>query len=224
VAESRGETFEQLDDRLRPIREKLLAERNRRARPLTDTKILTSWNGLMIRGLADAGRLLKAPEYTELAARTADFTLRNLRLPDGRLARTATQGQARLAAYLDDYAFLIDGLLALHRATGDNRWLDESDKLQTEQNRLFADTKHGGFFFTANDHESLLARAKEITDGAEPSGNSVAACNLVYLAAARKNPAYRAQAKGTVESATMLWTLAPGSMPRLALAAGELVE
>ena len=224
LAEARGEKFEPFDDRLRPIREKLLNERNRRPRPLTDTKILASWNGLMIRGLADAGRLLKTPEHTALAAKTAEFTLRNLRLPDGRLARTATKGQARLAAYLDDYAFVIDGLLALHRATGEDRWLDEADKLQAEQNRLFADTKNGGFFFTANDHESLLARAKEITDGAEPSGNSVAACNLVYLARTRENAAYRAQAKATVESATMLWTLAPGSMPRLALAAGELIE
>ncbi len=224
LAEARGQTFEQLDARLRPIRLKLLAERDRRPRPLTDTKILASWNGLMIRGLADAGRLLKSPEHTALAARTADFTLRTLRLPDGRLARTATNGQARLAAYLDDYAFVIDGLIALHRATGDNRWLDAADKLQVEQNRLFADSKHGGYFFTANNHESLLARAKEITDGAEPSGNSVAAGNLIYLAATRKNPAYREQAKATVESATMLWTLAPGSMPRLALAAGDLIE
>jgi hypothetical protein len=223
-AATRGETFEQLDNRLRPIREKLLAERGRRARPLTDTKILTSWNGLMIRGLADAGRLLKNPEYTSMATRTAEFALRSLRLPDGRLARTWTQGQARLAAYLDDYAFMIDGLIALHRATGENRWLEEADKLQSEQNRLFTDPKNGGFFFTSHDHESLLARAKEITDGAEPSGNSVAACNLVYLAAALKQPVYRAQAKGTIESATMLWTLAPGSMPRLALAAGELIE
>lgn len=122
----------------------------------------------MIRGLADAGRKLKEKSHVATAAKTADFVLAKMRLPDSRLARTWSQGEARLAAYLDDYAFVIDGLIALHQATGEGRWLDEADKLQQEQDRLFADEKRGGYFFTAHDHESLLARAKEVTDGAGP--------------------------------------------------------
>jgi uncharacterized protein YyaL (SSP411 family) len=218
LAEARGETFAAFDDGLRPVRAKLLAERDRRKRPLTDTKVLASWNGLMVRGLADAGRILGDSKDIAAAAKTADFVLGKMRLSDGRLARTWSQGEARLAAYLDDYAFVIDGLIALHRATGDARWLDEADKLQQEQDRLFADEKRGGYFFTAHDHESLLARAKEVTDGAEPAGNSVAACNLVYLAKAKQKPEYAARAKKCVESAALLWSVAPGSMPRLALA------
>lgn len=224
LAEARRLSFERFDERLQPLRAKLLAERDRRPRPLTDTKILASWNGLMIRGLADAGRVFDEPQHVAAAVRTAEFVLAKLRLPDGRLARTSSQGQARLGAYLDDYAFVIDGLLALHRCTKDERWLAAADKLQEEQNRLFADAKGGGFFFTSHDHESLLARAKEITDGAEPSGNSVSACNLVYLARTRNKPEYREQARATVESASLLWSVAPGSMPRLALAVAELLE
>ncbi|MFO0871080.1 MAG: thioredoxin domain-containing protein [Pirellulales bacterium] len=224
LATARKLTFTQLDDRLRPCRAALLAARQQRPRPLTDTKILTSWNGLMIRGLADAGRIFRDPQPIAAATSTAEFILTRLRLADGRLARTFSAGEARLAAYLDDYAFLIEGLLALHRATDQPRWLEEADRLQQEQIRLFADDQGGGFFFTSRDHESLLARAKEITDGAEPAGNSVAAGNLLYLARTRQQPAYRDRARATITAAAPLWSVAPASMPRLALAVAELTE
>ena len=95
---------------LRPLREKLLAVRAMRPRPLTDTKILTSWNGLMLRGLADAGQAFEQPQYIAAAEKCAEFLLTKLRTPDGRLQRTYSQGTARLNAYLDDYAFVVDGL------------------------------------------------------------------------------------------------------------------
>ncbi|MFO0905342.1 MAG: thioredoxin domain-containing protein [Pirellulales bacterium] len=218
--------FNAYDDRLQAVRAKLLAARSKRPRPLTDTKVLTSWNGLMVRGLADAGRNLSEPKYVAAAERTAAFLLEKHRLPDGRLARTSTNGQPRLNAYLDDYAFLIDGLLALHKATADAKWLDAAAGLQEEQDQWYWDERQGGYFFTSHNHESLLARAKEVTDGAEPAGNSVSACNLAYLAQHHPNPEarrrHRDRAVATIQSAALLWTAAPGHLPRLAIAASEL--
>ena len=184
VAATAGVSLDVLRQRLAPIREKLLAARERRTRPLTDTKILTAWNGLMIRGLADAGRLLEEDRYIQAAARAADFVMANLRTPVGRLQRSFAGGQAHHNAYLDDYAFLVDGLLALHQATADGRWLAAAEELTRTQIDLFWDDAQGGFYFTSDDHEELLARAKDPVDSALPSGNAVAASNLVYLAAA----------------------------------------
>src|SRR5206468_7741588 len=115
--------------------------------------------------------------YIAAAERAADFVLANLRTKDGRLLRTYAAGEAKLNAYLNDYAFLADGLIRLHRATGKPRWLDEAAAFTAKQIELFSDERGGGFFFTSNDHEALLARGKDITDNALPSGNSVAAHN-----------------------------------------------
>lgn len=224
VAAERKETEEALDKRLAPIRVKLLAVRSRRTRPGTDTKILTSWNGLMIRGFADAGRLLDEPRYVAAAERAADFILNNLRTADGRLQRTYGKGQAKLNAYLDDYAFLTDGLIALHRATGQKKWLDAAVQITDRQIQLFWDEKGGAFFFTSSDHESLLARGKELADSAEPSGNSVAAGNLAYLARETKNAAYRVKAEQTIQAASMIWLTAPAALPRMAVSAANLLE
>ena len=178
----------------------------------------------MIRGLADAGRVLQEESYLQAARQAATFLLTKLRDDQGRLRRTYGQGEAKLNAYLDDYAFLIDGLIALHRATGEPRWLDAADQLMTIQLQHSWDEKQGGFFFTSRDHESLLARAKDITDGAEPAGNSVSAGNLVYLAKHREKPEYRQRAKQTIETASLLWMTAPAAVPRLALAVADYLE
>ena len=213
-----------LEKQLAPIRTKLLAARATRPRPLTDTKVLTSWNGLMIRGFSDAGRGLKNPRYIAAATKAADFALTQLRAPDGRLRRTFGQGEAKLNAYVDDYAFLVDGLIALHKATGEEKWLRAADELTAKQIELFWDERRGGCFFTSGDHESLLARAKDFTDGAEPSGNSVSADNLVYLARALKKPDYRKQAEQTIHSASSLLQNAPSAVPRLAVALAALLD
>ncbi|HET6881927.1 MAG TPA: thioredoxin domain-containing protein [Pirellulales bacterium] len=213
-----------LEERLRPCRQKLLAARNERKRPLTDTKMLTSANGLMIRGLADAGRRLGDDSYLADARRAADAVLTHLRTPEGRLWHTYTAGQARLNAYLDDYAFFIDGLLALHRTTGEERWLKAAAELSTIQHDLFWDDRFGGYFFTSNDHEALLARTKDPVDSATPSGNSVTAGNLVYLSLALDRPDDLALAEKTVTAFARFANRSPAAMPRLLAAWQEVLN
>ena len=213
-----------LEKRLAPIREKLLALRDKRQRPLTDTKILTADNGLMIGGLADAGRILKEPRYTGAAEKAADFVLMKLRTPDGRLKRTFSGGEARLNAYLNDYAYLADGLLRLHQATGNERWLTAADAITQKQIELFADDKGGGFFFTSSDHEVLLARGKDPADGASPAGNSVAASNLVALAVALKKPEYLPRASKTILATATVMQNSPTAAPRMASVIPALLE
>jgi hypothetical protein len=125
-------------------------------------------------------------------------------------------------AYLDDYAFLSDGLIALSRATGHGRWLEEADRLTAAQIDLFWDDRRGGFFFTARDHETLLARSKDATDSALPSGNAVAVGNLVYLAGELNKPEYLDRAEQALRAFAPLLEQSPGAMPRMAvsLAAG----
>ncbi|MEE2781115.1 MAG: thioredoxin domain-containing protein [Planctomycetota bacterium] len=182
LAAEQNITTEKLADKMRPLRERLLEARSERKRPLTDPKILTAWNGLMIRGFADAGRIFGVPRYLEAAEQAADFVLEKLQQPDGRMIRTYRDGTAKLNGYLVDYAFLVDGLIALHRATGNPRWLQEARRLTDRQIDLFWDEKDSGFFFTSDDHETLIARAKKQTDSVLPSGNGISALNLIYLA------------------------------------------
>jgi uncharacterized protein YyaL (SSP411 family) len=174
-------TPEELELRLAPLRARLLAAREKRMAPLCDDKILTGWNGLMIAAYADAYRVLKLTKYRDAAERAAWFLLEKLRLPDGRLLRTYRQGQAKLPAYLEDYAYLTHGLLRLHQATGAPRWLREAQALADRLVADFEDPARGGFFFTALGHERLLARAKDPFDNALPSGNSQAILDLLGL-------------------------------------------
>ena len=208
---------------LATAKEKLLTARSKRKRPLTDTKVLTSWNGLMIRGYADAGRLLDS-KYTATAARAADFALAKLRTKDGRLLRTYSQGEAKLNGYLDDYAFLVDGLISLHQATNDRRWLTAADELTAKQVELFWDDEAGGFFYTSHDHETLIARSKDPADSATPSANAVAASNLVYLSKALNKPDYLTRAEKTITSFSSFLSQAPVAMPRMAVALGALLD
>jgi uncharacterized protein YyaL (SSP411 family) len=224
TADDRKQTEAELEQQLAPIRKKLFDARARRERPLTDTKILTSWNGLMIRGFADAGRGLKDESYVAAARRAARFVLEKLRTDNGRLLRTYGQGRAKLNAYLNDYAFFIDGLIALHRATGDGQWLAAADQLMQKQLELFWDSKSGGFFFTSDDHETLLARAKNPIDGAQPSGNSVSAQNLLFLADALGKPVYRERAKATIRSFGGLLERSPAAATRMLVAVSDLLD
>ena len=224
TAKQRQLSEAQLDAKLQPIRQKLLAVRNARPRPLTDTKILTGWNGLMISGLAEAGRVFKQPEYLAAATKAADFVLSKSRDSEGRLLRTYAGGSAKIPAYLDDYAFLVDGLIALHRATGEQRWLDEADRLTDEQLELFWDENVGGFFFTSSQHEQLFARSKVPTDTVTPAGNSVAASNLLYLADALHKPEYAERAEGCLRAASPLLDEHPSAVPQLAVVLGQWID
>ena len=217
-------TEAELEERLVPLRRKLLEVRGKRVRPLTDTKILASWNGQMIRGFADAGRLLDEPKYIDTARRAAEFVLSQMRTKEGRLLRTYSRGEAKLNAYVNDYAFLANGLIALHRATNDDRWLKEAEAITQKQIELFWDEKGGGFHFTSGDHEALLAREKNVIDSALPSGNSISAENLLYLAEQRKDDALRDRARRTVQSAAWVLKQAPSAAPWMAASLAKLLE
>jgi len=163
------------------IRHRLLEARERRQRPALDDKRLTSWNALMIAALADAGAELAAPEYTGAATRCAEFVLRDLRDERGRLLRTYNDGQAKIGAYLEDHAFLLEALIALFEATCEERWFQEAVTLAEDMIARFADPEHGGFFSTAADGEELIARRKDLEDTPIPSGSSSAAVGLLRL-------------------------------------------
>ncbi|MFO0806994.1 MAG: thioredoxin domain-containing protein [Gemmataceae bacterium] len=187
------------------LRIRLLAVRAKRPRPALDTKVLTAWNGQMIAAYAIAGRIVNEPKYTRHAERAAEFLLKTMKTPDGRLLRTfaAVPGEsakARHAAYLDDYAYLTRGLLALHDVTSNRRWLDEAKALTDLTIRLFADEEAGGFYYTASDGEKLFARAKDMHDGAQPSGNSVTVRNLIQLAAKTGDGKYRERAAAALRA------------------------
>jgi uncharacterized protein YyaL (SSP411 family) len=224
MAAERNVSEADLDAQLSPLRAKLLAHRDERPKPLIDSKILSSWNGLLIRGLADAGRYLENQDYTQAASEAARFVLDHLRDDEGRLLRTYSEGQAKLNAYIDDYAFLIDGLIALHQATGDEQWLREAQQLMDLQLELFWDEEGGGFYFTTNDHEVLIARIKQQTDGAQPSGNSISALNLLYLADQLDNDTYRQHAKRTLESVALLMDRFPAIAPQASVGIARLAD
>jgi hypothetical protein len=189
----------ELEDRLAIAREKLFRVRSERVPPGQDDKILVSWNGLMIATFAQAASILDEPACAEQARRAADYISTNLRDPSGRLLHTAKDGQAKLAAYLDDYAALADGLAELYQATGDVRWLDEALELADQMIERFADPA-GGFFYTAADHEQLIVRQRDSQDGATPSGNSLAATALLKLARLTGRTDLEDRAIGTLDA------------------------
>jgi uncharacterized protein YyaL (SSP411 family) len=203
----------ELEARLAPLRARLLAAREERPAPRRDDKVLTGWNGLMIAAYADGYRVLRVENYRRAGEAAADFLLRRLRTPEGRLLRTYRAGQAKLSAYLEDYAFLAHGLLRLHAATGDARWLREARGLVDRMIADFEDREDGGFFFTAEGHESLLARPKDPLDNALPSGNSVAILDLLALHKATGESSYRDHAAKALSAFTTPMSRLPYAMP-----------
>ena len=183
-AKSHGMTVDAFRQKLAGVKAKLYEVRSARVWPGRDEKILTAWNGLMIAAFARAGALFGEERYLKSAANAADFVLNNMRTPDGRLYRTAGVGQPpKLNGYLEDYAFLADALIALYEATFDPKWLRASIELAEVMLKHFADPNGPGFFFTADDHEQLIARTKDLHDGSTPSGNAMAVTALLRLAA-----------------------------------------
>jgi len=168
--------------------------REKRIRPHKDDKVLTDWNGLMIAAFAKAGYILNEPKYIQVAEKAVNFILNQMKSSDGRLLHRYREGGADILAFLDDYAFLIWGLINLYEATFDTLYLKKAVELTEEQLELFWDNSIGAFFFTAEDAESLLTRQKETYDGAIPSGNSVAMLNLLRLAQLTGNENYEKKA------------------------------
>ena len=198
VAAQLGVTETELLVALERGRQVLFEARSKRVRPGRDEKILASWNGLMLRALADAGAVLGRTDFIAAAERNADFVLREMRDSEGRLFRTWKGGHgARLNGYLEDYANVADGLLGLYEATFDPRWLAAAVQLADRILERFRDPQ-GGFFDTSTDHETLIVRPKDLFDNATPSGNSVAADVLLRLALLTDRAEYREAAEGVL--------------------------
>ena len=208
------------------VHDRLLAARDRRPQPARDDKVVTCWNGLAVAALSDAGVLLEDPVYLDAAQRCAQFLL-DCHLVDGRLRRASRQGVVGSAmGVADDYGNLAEGLLALHQASGDPRWLKAAGDLLDTALAHFADGS-GGFFDTADDAEQLFTRPRSTADGAEPSGNASVAGALLTYSALTGSPRHRAAADAAVAAAASLairdprfagWTLAVAE----AIAAGPL--
>jgi uncharacterized protein YyaL (SSP411 family) len=166
----------------RDLRARLLEERSRRPQPARDDKAIAAWNGLALAALAEAARRLPSDRLLRAAERLGTFLLGELSSDDGRLFRTWREGRASIPGYLEDYADVAHGLIELHVATGDLRWLEEANRLARLAVDLFADEERGGFFMAAHDAEQLVARKKDLDDNPVPSGNSMLAHVLLRLA------------------------------------------
>ncbi len=223
AAESAGLSHEQADAVLDRARGKLLDSRNRRVWPARDEKILTSWNGLAIGGMAAASRALDREDLADSAARAAAF-LREHCWYDGRLLAVHTDGRSRYPAYLDDHAYLAWGLLELLQARWHGPWLDWCIELAESLLRHFEDKDAGGFFFTADDHESLILRPKTFGDDATPSGNGVAARLLIRLGFLLAEPRYLDAAERTLRAAWPLLERYPHAHTSLLMALDEWTE
>ena len=170
-------------ERLDEARAALYEARSKRVWPGLDDKRLASWNALMIGALAEAGAVLHRDDFLDAARGAADFVLRQMRDADGRLLRTWKDNEAKLNAYLEDHAYLLEALLTLYEATFEVRWFDAARQTADAMIERFADPDLGGFFTTSSDHEELIARRKDVDDHPIPSGNSSAAYGLLRLAA-----------------------------------------
>ena len=190
---------ESVASKITEARRRLLAIREQRVRPGRDEKILTSWNGLMIRGMAIAGRRLQKPEFVDSATRAVEF-IRDKMWVKGRLLATCKNGKAHLNAYLDDYVFLVDGILSLLEARWRTEDLDFAIDLVDVVLEHFISVE-GGFFFTSDDHESLIQRPRTWMDEAIPSGNGIAASVLLRLGYLLGEPRYIDAAEATLEAA-----------------------
>ncbi len=197
------------------IKRRLYDVRAERVWPGLDDKRLTAWNALMIAALADAGAVLERRDYVDAAAACAEFLLRDLRDAEGRLLRTWKDGEAKLNAYLQDHAFLLEALIVLYEATFDPRWFAAARETAGAMIDRFADDERGGFYETSSDHEALVARRKDLEDNPIPSGNSSAAYGLLRLAALTGEHEYEKRAVGVFRLLHKLMPQHPQAFPHL---------
>ena len=208
IADQSGRNPDEVTQNLDRAREKLFREREGRVRPGRDDKVLTSWNALMLKGMSSAARHLQEPDCYQSALRCLDFIHANLW--DGkRLAATYKDGRARLNAYLDDYAFLIDAIIHLLACKWSSHWLEFAMQLADTLLEQFFDEGQGGFFFTSHDHETLLQRRKDFGDDSLPAGNGVAALSLLLLGHLTGRQDYLDAAAQTLKCAWGLLQRAP---------------
>jgi uncharacterized protein len=184
------ETLQTAIDRIAGV---LLSAREQRVRPGRDEKVIAAWNGMMLKAFADGSRILDRDDFRDIAVRNAEFLL-GAQSPDGKLWRSWKDGRATIAGFLEDYANVIDGLLALHRATLDERWILKAIELLERMRADFIDDQSAAFFDTASDHQTPVARPRDLHDGATPSGNAVAADVLLRIGTMTGEPALIDQA------------------------------
>jgi uncharacterized protein len=224
-AKEKGRDPLQLGGKLKAQRQKLLAVRNQRPSPHRDDKILAGWNGLMIESLAYAGRTLKESRYTRAAQRAADFILKKMRTDNGRVLRTCRAGQAKVAGYLDDFAFLAAGLLELYHADRETRWFDQARQLAEAMLEDFEDKAMGGFFYSSEKHDNILLRSRNLLGGGNiPSANGISAIFLLRLGELTGDYRYRQAARRTVESQAGLMRQWPTQTETFILATAEYLE
>jgi uncharacterized protein YyaL (SSP411 family) len=216
-ASVRGWELPELRSELDESRRALLKARDQRIRPGKDDKVLVSWNALMIDALAKAGAILREPRYIESAAQAARFILREMSA-NGRLLHTWRHGVAKLDAYLDDYAYFINALVTLYETTFDERWIAEAVRLADLMRQHFEDREGGGFFFTADDHERLIARNKDFQDASVPSGNGMAATALLRLGKLTGKAEYLESAERTLVAGRSMMERAPAAAGQLLIA------
>lgn len=221
--ENTAKHFKKTTSEIRKIvnesRIKLLTARNQRPRPHLDDKVITSWNGLMMSAFAKGYQVLGEKKYLNAAQKNADFTLNTLYDKTSKtLFRRYRKGEAGLNAVLEDYAFLVQGLIDLYEASFDTRWLEAAVKISENQIALFEDTKNGGYYNTSGKDSSVLIRMKSDYDGAEPTGNSVTALNLLRLSQITDNPVFHQKAVKTIEAFAKKVTDYPPIMPQMLVA------
>jgi uncharacterized protein YyaL (SSP411 family) len=223
TAEQFGRPPEEIREGLREAKRILLEARSRRVRPHLDDKVLTSWNGLMISALARGGAVLDEPRYAAAARRAAEFIMARMYDPaTGALLRRYRNGDAAIPGFLDDYALFAQALLDLYEAQFDLRHLDLAVRLTEKQRELFEDRERGAFFSSGAGDASLVIRIKEDYDGAEPSGNSVAAMNLLRLVQITNRAEFRESAEKTFAAFGSRVDVAGATLPQM-LAAGEFL-
>ena len=214
----KGWKLDEISAELAQSRAKLLAVRDQRIRPGKDDKILVSWNALLIDSLARASRLVGCQDYLAAAEKAARFILEQVSREGGRLLHTWRHGKAKLDAYLDDYAYFINALVTLYEATFDERWIDDAARLADVMREHFEDHERGGFFFTADDHEQLIARNKDFHDASVPSGNGMAATALIRLGKLIGKLAYLESAQGAIVAGMPVIERSPTAAGQLLIA------
>ena len=214
VASEFGMSETDLWSRITEIRTRLFEAREKRIRPARDEKMLAAWNGLMLHSFALAARVTGREDYREAARKNAAFLLEKLR-EDGRLRRSYKDGRARFNGYLEDYAMVADGLVALFGATFEERWLSAAGELCDAMNELFWEGDRGTFYDTPADHESLVTRPRDVYDNAAPSGTSVAAEVLLRLSLLLDRDDYRVRAESVLKSLGGGMEKVPGAFGRL---------
>ncbi|HVV68834.1 MAG TPA: thioredoxin domain-containing protein [Gammaproteobacteria bacterium] len=223
IAQKTQQPPKKVDQTIATAREKLFKSRTQRTRPALDDKILTSWNALMIKGLVLAANQLVEPELLDVAENTLKFIMTNL-WRNQRLLATCKDGKAHLPAYLDDYAFLIDAILTFLQYRWDSQYLHFAQQLAEVLLAHFVDSEHGGFFFTADDHEPLIYRPKIYTDDVTPAGNSVACQVLQRLGWLLAEPRYLNAAEQILLSAWQDLTDYPAAHSSLLIALQEYIN